>query len=42
MSLITPNDVRVTVPAIPAGVYQVSITTGGGGPVVATDQFTVF
>jgi hypothetical protein len=41
VTLITPNDVSVTVPAIPAGDYQVSITTGGGGPVIATEKFKV-
>jgi hypothetical protein len=38
---IAANDVKATVPSLPAGVYPISITTGGGGPVTAADTFTV-
>jgi hypothetical protein len=38
---VTANDVRVTLPSLAAGTYSVSITTAGGGPVTATDVFTV-
>lgn len=37
----TATDVRVFVPILAPGTYSVSITTDGGGPVTADDQFTV-
>jgi uncharacterized protein (DUF2141 family) len=37
----TNNAVTVVVPALAPGAYTVSITTAGGGPVAASEQFTV-
>jgi len=37
----TASSVSVIVPNLANGIYSVSITTGGGGPVTAVDQFTV-
>jgi hypothetical protein len=37
----TATDVKVVVPALPAGSYPVTITTDGGGPITSDDLFTV-
>ena len=37
----TASNVKVLVPNVPIGTYSVSITTDGGGPITAVDQFIV-